>query len=244
MKYTMRDITASYTPEKRKDTSIWAMIFSRPLSFLVTYVLINLGVTANAVSVASIFVALAACILLMLGNPFSIVGVFMFLFWDVMDCVDGNIARVKKTSSLKGEYMDAVSGYTAPAFIYLSVGVAAFREGGVIPGLGFWIIVIGAIASLSDLLSRIVYQKFLVTELKIKGSEGGASIEKERKSGMKRLLDVVMKNMTYSSLFMPLLVICKFTGSLDLLAIFYCIYSVSILAGSYFMFIRKAMREF
>lgn len=246
MKYTMKDITASYTPEKRKDTSWWARIFSRPLSFLVTYPLINGGISANTVSVISIFVALLACVLLMLGHPVSIAGVFVFLFWDVLDCVDGNIARVKKTSSLKGEYMDAVSGYTAPAFIYLAVGVAAYREPGLLSGLGYWIIVIGAAASLSDLLSRIIYQKFLVTQLKLsKGKPAGPDdIEKERKGGLMRTLDLIMKNMTYSSLFMPLLVIAKFTRSFDILVTFYFLYSAAILAGSYFLFIRKAMREF
>ena len=80
MKYSMKDVTASYTPEKRKDTSLWARVFSRPLSFPVTYILINLGVSANAVSVISIFVALAACILLACGSTLSWIGVFVFLF--------------------------------------------------------------------------------------------------------------------------------------------------------------------
>lgn len=246
MKYTMKDIMASYTPEKRKDTSLWARVFSRPLSFAVTYPLINLGVSANAVSVASIFVALLACGLLMMGDPLSTIGVFIFLFWDVLDCVDGNIARVKKASSLKGEYMDAISGYTAPAFIYLAVGVAAFRKPGIMSGIGYWIIVIGAVASLSDLLSRIIYQKFLVTQLKLNAGKKTitSSIEKERKGGLKRSLDLIMKNMTYSSLFMPLLVIANFTHSFDILVTFYCLYSVVILAGSYLMFIVKAMKEF
>ncbi len=246
MKYTMKNITASYTPEKRKDTSWWARIFSRPLSFIVTYPLINLGVSANAISVASIFVAVVACILLMMGHPTSVIGVFVFLFWDVLDCVDGNIARVKKTSSLKGEYMDAISGYTAPAFIYLAVGVAAYREPGIMSGIGIWIIVIGAVASLSDLLSRIIYQKFLVTQLKINSGKKNTSdsIEKERSGGLKRTLDLIMKNMTYSSLFMPLLVIAKFAHGFDVLVTFYCLYSVAILVGSYLMFIVKALREF
>lgn len=243
-KYTMKQILASYTPEKRKDTSIWAMIFSRPLSFLVTYVMINLGFSANTVSVLSIFVALAACILIMIGHPISTIGVFVFLFWDVMDCVDGNIARVKRTASAKGEFMDAVSGYTAPAFIYLSVGVAAFNEPGILSGIGSWIIVIGAVASISDLLSRIIYQKFLVTQLKMSKAGEEGNIEAERKSGIKHTIDMIMKNMTYSSLFMPLLVIAKFTHSFDLLTAFYCVYSVVILIGTYAMFIKKAVKEF
>lgn len=244
--YTMKEITASYTPEKSKDTSWWARVFSRPLSFLVTYPLINLGISANTVSVVSIFVAVIACILLMLGHPVSTIGVFVFLFWDVLDCVDGNIARVRKTASLKGEYMDAISGYTAPAFIYLAVGVAAYREPGILSGIGFWIVVVGAVASLSDLLSRIIYQKYLVTQLKVNVEKGtnGVSIEKERSRGIKRTLDLIMKNMTYSSLFMPLLVIAKFTNCFDILVVFYCLYSVAILLGSYCLFIIRANREF
>jgi len=245
MKYSMKDVTASYTPEKRKDTSLWARVFSRPLSFPVTYILINLGVSANAVSVISIFVALAACILLACGSTLSWIGVFVFLFWDVMDCVDGNIARVKKTASLKGEYMDAISGYTAPAFIYLSLGIAAYNEPGYLNFLGHWIIVVGAVASLSDLLSRIIYQKFLVTQMKLNSNKPTENnIEEERKSGLKRIIDVLMKNLTYSSLFMPLLVIAKFTHCFDILAVLYCLYSVFVLIGSYVMFIRKALRDF
>lgn len=245
MKYTMKDILASYTPEKRKDTSVWAMIFSRPLSFPVTYVLINLGLSANVVSVISIFVALAACVLLAMGDGFSAIGVFVFLFWDVMDCVDGNIARVKKTASLKGEYMDAISGYTAPAFIYLSLGIAAYNEPGHLKLLGPWIIVIGAVASLSDLLSRIIYQKFLVTQIKLNANKDKyVDIEAERKSGIKHTIDMIMKNLTYSSFFMPLLVIAKFTHCFDVLAVLYCLYSVAVLIGSYAMFIYKALHDF
>lgn len=245
MHYSMKEITASYTPEKRKDTSWWARIFSRPLSFIVTYPLINMGVSANSVSVASIFVAMLACGLLMFGNTFSTIGVFVFLFWDVLDCVDGNIARVKKTSSLKGEYMDAISGYTAPAFIYLAVGVAAYHEPGHLFWLGIWVIVLGAVASLSDLLSRIIYQKYLVTQLKLNlESNSTSNIENERRSGIKRILDLIMKNMTYSSLFMPLLVLAKFTHCFDILVSFYCLYSVVILGGTYIMFIHKAIKEF
>ena len=244
-KYTMKQILESYTPEKRNNTSFWARIFSRPLSYLITYLMINMGLSANAVSVMSIFVALAACVLIMMGNPISTIGVFLFLFWNVMDCVDGNIARVKHTASLKGDFFDAVSGYTAAAFIYLSVGVAAFREPGLLSGLGFWIIIIGATASLSDLLSRIIYQKFLVTQLKLTKDDGtGGDIESERKSGLKRIADKITRNMTYSSLFMPLLVISKFTHSFDILTVFYCIYSVLILIGTYVMFMEKASKEF
>lgn len=240
MKYTMRDITASYTPEKRKKTSIWARIFSRPLSFLLTYVLINLGFTANAVSILSIIEAMIACSFLIIGGKFLIWGIILFLLWDVLDCTDGNIARVKGTSSLVGEYMDAISGYTAPAFIYLAVGVAAFRTTSLFSQFDYWFIIIGAVASISDILSRIIYQKYVVTEYRLGMIETKGNIDQDRATGIKHIADLIMKNLTYSCLFMPLLVLAYFTNWFDILITFYCVYCVAVLFATFILFIRKA----
>jgi phosphatidylglycerophosphate synthase len=243
MKYTMKDVTASYTLEKRKKTSIWAKIFSRPLSFLLTYVLINLGFSANAVSIISIFEAILACTCLIIGGKFTLVGMILFLFWDVLDCTDGNIARVKGSSSLVGEYMDAISGYTAPAFIYLAVGVSAYKTTALFGEYAYYLIVMGAISSISDILSRIIYQKYVVTEYKMGIANNNVSaIDENRKSGLYHIADLIMKNMTYSCLFMPLLIIAYFINKLDLLITLYTIYNVCILIMTFIMFVRKAIK--
>lgn len=240
--YSMKEILASYTPEKRASTSVWARIFSRPLSFPVTYLLINCGMSANAVSILSIFVALAACLFLMLGPSFCWAGVILFLFWDVLDCTDGNIARVTKKASAAGEYLDAVSGYTAPAFIYLAVGVAAYDTTAYLPGHSYLFILLGAAASISDLLSRVIYQKYAVTEYKLGiPAGGGQSIEEKRKQGLYRIADTVLRNLTYSCLFMPLLVVAKITNHFDLLISFYALYSAAVLIGSFVYFIRRVL---
>lgn len=238
--YTMREILSSYTPEKRAETSIWARIFSRPVSFAVTYLLINLGMSANLVSVLSIFVALSACIFLMAGPAFFWAGILLFLFWDVLDCTDGNIARVKKTASASGEYLDAASGYAAPAFIYLAVGVAAYDTAACPAGCRFVFIIFGAAASVSDLLARLLYQKYAVTEYKLGLFMAGGAIAEKRKHGLLKAVDTVMRNLTYSCLFMPLLVLANVTRRFDILISFYALYSVVVLAGAFIYFIRRA----
>lgn len=240
--YKMREILASYTPEKRAATSVWAKIFSRPLSFPVTYLLINLGFSANTVSIFTIFVALAACLFLMMGSNFCWAGVILFLFWDVLDCTDGNIARVTGKASIAGEFLDAVSGYTAPAFIYLAVGVAAYDTTTALPGYQYVFILLGAVASISDLLSRVIYQKYAVTEYKLGiPVHGGQSIEEKRKQGIYRIADIALRNLTYSCLFMPLLVIAKVASHFDWLISFYAVYSVTVLIGTFLYFIRRVL---
>ena len=241
MKYKFRDITASYTPEKRRNTSMWARVFSRPLSFVTAYIFANLGFSANMVSLISLIEAFVACAFIIIGGKFLIWGIILFLFWDVLDCTDGNIARLTKTSSPIGVFFDAVAGYAAVAFIYLSVGVAAYRTSAMFGENCFWFIIIGGAASIFDLLARVVYQKYTVTEyLTGYAKENSTVAEKLTQKGMYHFAIQMMKNLTYSSLFMPLLVLSYFLNTFDYLIIFYCIYSMCFYFGSTVFLVIKA----
>lgn len=243
MKYTFKDITSSYTKEKRKRSSIWARVFSRPVSFLFTYIFINLGLSANVVSVISMFEALAACVLIMLGGYCTYIGVALFVFWHVLDCVDGNIARVKKESSYGGAFLDAASGYIAPAFIFLAVGVAAYLTTPWLPmGYRHFVIVLGGFCSVTDILTRIIYQKYLVTEYRLGLMGQEDDIDAERSSGIKHILDLIMKNVGYSSLFMPLLIICTAFNWLSVLIAVYAVYYAGLLVGTMVLFVSKASK--
>ena len=239
--YSFKDITSSYTKEKRKRSSLWARIFSRPMSFVFTYILINLGVSANAVSVISILDAIAACVLMMLGGVYTYVGIGLFVFWHVLDCVDGNIARVKKESSYGGAFLDAVSGYVAPAFLFLSVGVAAYLTATSIPQeYRHFLIVLGGFCSVTDILTRIIYQKYLVTEYRLGLIGQDDDIDAERSKGLKHIADLIMKHMGYSSLFMPLLIVCAIFNWLHILIAFYALYYAGLLVSTIGLFVSKA----
>ena len=241
MKYTFKDITSSYTVEKRKRSSIWARAVSRPLSFVFTYLFINCGISANAVSVLSIIDAVAACVLIMCGGTAMYIGIGLFVFWHVLDCVDGNIARVKKQSSYGGAFLDAVSGYVAPSYVFLAVGTAAYLTTSIIPEeYSFLLIVLGGFSSVTDMLTRIIYQKYLVTEyrLGLVGKDG--DIDEARSSGLIHFADLVMKHMGYSSLYMPLLIVCAIVGFLDVLTVVYSVYYFGILLATLVMFVSKA----
>lgn len=243
MKYTFKDITRSYTKEKRNRSSIWARVFSRPVSFLFTYIFINLGLSANVVSVISMFEAIIACFLIMMGGYCTYIGVGLFVFWHVLDCVDGNIARVKRESSYGGAFLDAASGYIAPAFVFLSVGVAAYLTSPWIPKeYSHFIIVLGGFCSVTDILTRIIYQKYLVTEYRLGLIGQDNDIDSERSSGIKHILDLIMKNVGYSSLFMPLLIVCTIFDWLAILIAAYAIYYLGLLVGTMVLFVSKASK--
>lgn len=237
--YSFKEILGSYTSTKKKRSSYWARCFSRPLSFPVTYVLINLGLSANVVSIMSMFEAIIACVLIMCGGTLMYWGVGLFVFWHVLDCVDGNIARVKKQSSYAGAFLDAASGYIAPAFVFLAVGTAAYHTTQY-NNADYIFIILGGVSSASDVLARMIYQRYLVTEFRVGLVGKDGDIDQVRSSGLAHIADLIMKNMSYSCLYMPLLILASIFSKFDALTALYFVYTVGILFATFIMFIKKA----
>ena len=163
MNYSMKEIKSSLSNEKKKEDSQLAIYVHRPISYPVTYLFVNMGITAWTASVISAFFAFAGCGLLCM-NSYLVrwVGIALLNIWAILDCVDGNIARVTKTQSNKGAFMDAESGYVVYAFVYLAFGMAAYNTSrSYIFDNASLFIFVGAIASISDILARLIHQKYL-----------------------------------------------------------------------------------
>ncbi|HUV14487.1 MAG TPA: CDP-alcohol phosphatidyltransferase family protein [Acidobacteriota bacterium] len=85
--------------------------FTRRISMYITKPFLMMGLSANQVTAISLLVGMAAGVLLVFPDPVLwIVGILLFYLYFVLDCVDGEIARYRKTSSLVGSYLDGGLG--------------------------------------------------------------------------------------------------------------------------------------
>ena len=253
MKYDMDGIIKSLPEKKEKGSSFWAKLFVRRLSFYVTYIFINLGLSANSVSVISGIVAIVGCISLSINShEYRVLGVFLINFWLVLDCVDGNIARCKGKTSLMGEFYDAVSGYMISAFSLLAIGIAAYHTSSFMSGIyNEWFIVAGALGSIANILSRLVYHKFTNSRLiagRKKGNdkeyvpENNALYESKPKMGLTYFRLRVDKQLGISGLFMPALIAAIAVSRFDLFVVFYTFYNVTSLLAVLVLFMWKAKK--
>ena len=179
--YSWGEIVRSLPKKKNSKSSLWVKGIIRKLSFPFTFLFINLGFSAWGASVLSIFVALAGCAALCVDSAlWRAVGVVLVELWLVMDCVDGNIARVKKTSSPMGGCIDAFSGYFITAFVFFSVGVAACYSTRFTEHAGLWV-AMGGLSSAFGLLARLIHQKYtccvLESQKREKNGADGENIE-------------------------------------------------------------------
>jgi len=90
----------------------------RKISMYFTWLFLKAGISANKVTMMSLFIVLIAGILLTCANPrYWLVGILLSFVFFVFDCVDGEISRYKKSSSLGGQYLDGIAGQVRIPYI-------------------------------------------------------------------------------------------------------------------------------
>jgi len=100
----------------------------RPLGFLLTWLAIRMGLTSEAVSWLSGFVGLIAYLCLMSNQQQSLpIGISLLLFFNLLDCVDGSIARTMKTENSYGQFLDSIMGWVDMGFWAL-IGIMVYRH--------------------------------------------------------------------------------------------------------------------
>ena len=100
---------------KSLDTEEWFDLhFHRPLGFLWAKLFAKLGVSPNAITVASIFMGVAGGIMLYFGQPYlawvNWLGMLLITWADTFDSADGQLARMTQQYSRMGRILDGVSG--------------------------------------------------------------------------------------------------------------------------------------
>ena len=243
MKYTYSEIKNTLSKKKRKSESIWSQYVVRPLSFPLTYLLANLRMTAWAASVLSIVVAMAGCMMLCASTSWiRWAGVALINLWCVLDCVDGNIARVTKSASPLGEFIDAQSGYTVSAFCYIGMAMAAAHTSNVFGMDPIWMVFMGGMASVCNTLPRLIHQKYTVSAMKIDADAQKAEEEQEdeRRFSFKNIRKRVGKEIGLEGMFMPLLILCEAFHIYHYAVIFYFAFTVVSLLLVSVVYAKKA----
>ena len=115
---------------KSTDTEEWFDLhFHRPLGFLWAKLFEKLGVSPNAITVASIFMGVVGGIMLYFHQPhlawLNWVGMLLITWADTFDSADGQLARMTQQYSRMGRILDGVSG----DFWFAAISFAlVFRE--------------------------------------------------------------------------------------------------------------------
>ncbi len=99
-------------------------LFFRPIGFLIAKLLSKTCVTPNVITIISIFVGVAVGPLFFFNHIyFSIAGILCLIIANILDCVDGQLARLTGKKSKIGRILDGLAGdlWFASIYFFLSL---------------------------------------------------------------------------------------------------------------------------
>lgn len=128
------------------------LCFYRPLAYLVVRTLHRSRVTPNQVTLCSLIAGLVAAWDFSAGNAWRVAGVWYGLA-NVLDCADGQLARIQNSGTPLGRLVDGVADYISSIAIFIGIGIGLNAM-----GMPAWILVIAA--GLSSALHSMLFDRY------------------------------------------------------------------------------------
>jgi hypothetical protein len=152
------EIVAIYrASKKRRDINWFTEWIARPPAAILVYALRGTPITPNQLTFLSAVVAAVACAMFALlpGHGWLIATAVVFELSFVLDCADGQLARVRRTASPLGHLLDFLMDELKAMLLYGCVAVRLWRDTG-----DDWLLLIG-LAGLFCVASGISLTSFM-----------------------------------------------------------------------------------
>jgi phosphatidylglycerophosphate synthase len=137
------DVVAIYrASKKRKDINWWTEWVCRPPAAVVVYFLRNTAVTPNQVTFLSALVAAGSGLMFALlpGHLWLVLAALVFEFSFVLDCADGQLARLRRIASPLGHMLDFLMDELKAMFLFACIAYRLWHGSGdelyLVAGLG------------------------------------------------------------------------------------------------------------
>ena len=113
----------------QKENDNWyGRYFVRKISIYITKSLLNTEVTPNQISGLSILIGIIAGIFFVFGNYwYTLGGALVLLLSNIVDCVDGEIARYRKSASVAGKYIESFNDYIVHPFVFVCISFGLYN---------------------------------------------------------------------------------------------------------------------
>lgn len=229
---TPREISEkTMNPEKRKEAKndYFAFYIGRPLSYLLTIPFLYTKISPNTISLISIIPIIIGFLLMYTAKTKVglMVGWLMFFFWNLLDGVDGNVARYKRQFSKLGSVFDAMSGYLSMLLSFFGCGIAAAHHPGVLQStlnlpLDIYII-LGALSGVFVIFPRLIMHKAITTTGDVKSQKNV-----QDKSGYSIIKQIALNLTSASGFVQVFILIAILINAMDFFTVCYFVINLLI----------------
>lgn len=148
-------------------------IFYRPIGFQIARALRNTGVTPNMITIISIFVGAATGFLFYQDEfIYTVYGIICLICANILDCVDGQLARLTGIKSKIGRILDGLAGDIWFASIYIGLALRLSHQTGC-----YWFFALAVMSGMSHLLQANITDYYKTLHLYFISKEKGAEFQ-------------------------------------------------------------------
>ena len=218
----------------------FAFYVGRPISYVFTIPFLYSGLTPNIISLLSIIPLIIGFVIFCFSTMKSslVIGWIMFFLWNILDGVDGNVARYKKQFSKIGSVYDAMSGYLAMVLTFFSMGIASAHFVGIVDSFvkvdkNIYII-LGALSGIFVFFPRLVLHKAISTMM---NTEYVKSIKNKNEFSVVKIIALNLGSVTGGAqVFMLISIILNI---MDLYTVGYFIFNLLIMIVSIYSILKN-----
>ena len=148
-------------------------IFYRPIGFRIARMLKGTGITPNMVTVVSIFVGAAVGFFFYHDDLiYNVCGILLLVFANILDCVDGQLARLTGIKSAIGRILDGFAGDIWFTCIYVAFALRLSHDYGT-----DWFFALAVLSGLSHLVQANITDYYKTLHLYFISKDKGAEFQ-------------------------------------------------------------------
>jgi hypothetical protein len=107
------------------------MFIYRPLAFLLVKAIYKTNITPDNLTLGAIVLGLTGGFFYTFGlHHTSVIGAIFYILFIILDCSDGQLARLKKNGTKIGRLLDGIADYIVVAAIYVGVAIGYSNKDG------------------------------------------------------------------------------------------------------------------
>lgn len=226
-------------PQKRKEER-WNLLaghIGRPISVLMTVPLTKTKVKPTTVTGWSLIALVIGAILVSFNfnTTITIVGWGFFFLWNLLDGVDGNLARSTKQCSNLGDLWDTTGGYAAMVLTYFSIGVSSYYDSNLYDFCDkSLLLILGGATAVMSIFPRLVMQKKKTYGI---NSDAVKNLTDKSNFGIKQIISM---NLISPSGFMQVLfLLCIIFHTLNFFILAYTVINMCIMVVSLYQLLKE-----
>ncbi len=115
---------------KNKNDEWWSSFVTSPLAIAINYLVVDIRwLNPNLITLFSFITAIISALFIVASGTANFIIAAILIHWShILDCMDGQMARYRKTSSLSGSFFDKLTDQIQVTIWFGSVGYAAYAQ--------------------------------------------------------------------------------------------------------------------